>query len=181
MNGKSVVAAVVVVVAAGVLSGAALAEGDGKRGRHGERGFSALAEYVGLTPEQREQFKTMQEEHRKEAEPLRVEGRELHEKLRAALESEKADEAAVGKAMLAMKDHREKMKASHEAFRARMRAQLTPEQAQKLDAFEAARRFDQRGRRPRHAPGRPNHPELGPGGAPGIEPEDELPPPPIQG
>jgi Spy/CpxP family protein refolding chaperone len=179
MNGKSVVA---VVVAAGVLSGVALAEADGKRARRADRGVSALAEYVGLTPEQRQQFKALREEHQKETQPLRAEGSELRERLRAALETDKADEAAVGKAMLAMKDHREKMKASRDSFRARLRAQLTPEQAQKFDAFEAARRFGHGEGRPRRGPGGPNHPPMGgPDGGPGFGPEDELLPPPIQG
>jgi Spy/CpxP family protein refolding chaperone len=150
MNGRSVLG---LVVAAGVLSGVALANADGKGGRRGDRGFFALAEYVGLTPEQREQWKALREEHRKEAAPLRAEGKELHEKLRAALAAEKGDELAVGKAMLALKDHREKMKASRDGFQTRLRAQLTPEQAQKLDAFEAARSFGRGERRHRHSPG----------------------------
>ena len=142
-----------------------------------------MVEYLGLSPEQREQFKAMREEHRKEAEPLRAEGRELHERLRAALESDKADAAAVGKAALAVKEHREKMKASSEAFRARLRAQLTPEQVQKFEAFEAARGFG-RGERGRgRGPGGPHHPPMGgPDGGPGLGPDDDdLPPPPIQG
>lgn len=179
MNGKSVVA---VVVAAGVLSGVALAQSDGKRARRGH-GPGAMVEYLGLTPEQREQFKTMREEHRKEAEPLRAEGRELHERLRAALATDKADAAAVGRAALAVREHREKMKASSEAFRARLRAQLTPEQAQKFEAFEAARRFGRGDRRPGSGRGGPHHPPMdGPAGGPGQGPdEDDLPPLPIQG
>jgi len=184
MNGKAVVA---VVAAAGLLSGAAVAET--RRVRRSEGRGAALADYVGLTPEQREQWKALRKEHDKEAQPLRLEGRELHEKLRAALEADKADATAVGKAMLALKDHREKVKASQEAFRARLRAQLSPEQAQKLEALEAARNFG-RGERGGHRrtgrPGRPpmgegfGAPDLGFGPGPGFDFDEELPPP-IQG
>lgn len=179
MNGKAVVA---VVVAAGVLSGVALAQSDGKRGRRGS-GASGMVEYLGLTPEQRGQFQAMREEHRKEAEPLRAEGRELHDRLRAALEADKADATAVGQAALAVKEHRDKMKASSEAFRARMRAQLTPEQAQKFDAFEAARRFGRVDRSRGRGPGGPRPlPKDGPDGglARGLD-DEELSPLPIQG
>ena len=182
MNGKTVMVA---MVAAGVLSGVALAQSGGKRapGAHGAPGGEAMAGYLDLSPEQREQWKAMHGEHRKEAEPLRAQGRPLREKLRAALESEKPDPTAVGKAALAVKAHREKMKASSEAFRARLRAQLTPEQVQKFEAFEAARGFGGGEGRPRPGPGGPHHPPMGgPDGGSGLGPdEDDLPPPPIQG
>jgi Spy/CpxP family protein refolding chaperone len=150
-------AVVAFVAAAGVAAGVAFAQPEGKRGRRGDRG-SHLSEYLGLSAEQQERFKALREEHQKEVQPLRAEGRELHEKLRGALEAKPADEAAVGRAMLSLQEHREKMKASHEAFKTRLRAQLTPEQAQKFDAFEAARRFGRgegrgRGSRPRGGPG----------------------------
>ena len=45
----------------------------------------------------------------------------------------------------------EKMRASADAFRGRLRSELTPEQQQKLDAFDAARRTG-RGRHGRRGP-----------------------------
>lgn len=179
MNGKAVVA---VAVAAGILSGVALAQADGQHGRRGS-GPSGMVEFLGLTPEQREQWKTMREEHRKETEPLRAEGREVRDRLRATLDADKADAAAVGQAALAVKEHRDRMKASSEAFRARLRAQLTPEQAQKFDAFEAARGFGRGGRGRGRGPGGPHHPPVGgPGGGFGPGPDDDdRPSPPIQG
>jgi Spy/CpxP family protein refolding chaperone len=188
MNGKSalaVMASLGVISGAasfGILSGVALAQPEGRRagGRAGR--VERIAEYLGLTPEQREQWKAMHEQHRKETEPLRAEGRTLHEKLRAALEAEKADPTTVGKAALAVKDHRDKMQASREAFRARLRASLSPEQALKLDAFEAARGFGRGEGHPRGGPGGPHHRPMG-GPDSGLDPgpdEDDLPPPPIQ-
>jgi Spy/CpxP family protein refolding chaperone len=141
MNGKSILA---VLTAAGTLSGPVLAQPEGRRGgRDGSR-FEAMADYVGLSPAQREQWKTLREAHRKEVEPLRAEGRDLHEKLRAVLEADNPDPAAVGAAMVALKQHREKMKASHEALLGRMKGQLTPAQQEKLAAFEAASKAQRR-------------------------------------
>jgi Spy/CpxP family protein refolding chaperone len=151
MMGRSILA---VLAAAGVLTGAALAQPEGRRG--GGRGgrFEAMADYVGLTAAQRESFRTLHEEQRKATEPLRSEGRELHAKLEAALESDNPDPTAVGTAMLALKQQRAKMKAAEEAFRGRMKAQLTPEQQEKLQAFEAASRAQRGHDGPRrHAPG----------------------------
>jgi Spy/CpxP family protein refolding chaperone len=142
-------AMLVMLAAAGVLGGSALAESDGGRKAFRER--SGLAEFVGLTAEQRERFETLRAEHQKEIAPLRSEGRELHEKLRSALEATNPDPTAVGTAMIAVRQHGEKMKASADAFRGRLKAELTPEQQQKLDAFEAARRAG-RGRHGRRGP-----------------------------
>jgi Spy/CpxP family protein refolding chaperone len=140
MTGKSMWT---VLAAAGVLSGVALAQPpDGKpRGRaFGRAGrFAAMADFVGLSAEQREQLASLRAEHQKETAPLREEGRKLHESLRAALDPKNPDPRTVGTAMIAVKAHREKMKATQDAFRDRMKAQLTPEQQQKWEAFEAAR------------------------------------------
>jgi Spy/CpxP family protein refolding chaperone len=130
----------VMVVAGGVLGGSALAQGDGGRKVAREREAHGLADFVGLTPEQRERFEALRVEHRKETAPLRSEGRERHEKLRSALEATNPDPMAVGTAMIAVRQHGEKIKASADAFRSRLKAELTPEQQEKLDAFEAARR-----------------------------------------
>jgi Spy/CpxP family protein refolding chaperone len=137
MMGRSILA---VLAAAGVLTGAALAQPEGRRGGGRFGRFEAMADYVGLTAAQRESFRSLREEQRKATEPLRSEGRDLHARLETALESDSPDPTAVGTAMIALKQHRAKMKAADEAFRGRMKAQLTPEQLEKLEAFEAASR-----------------------------------------
>jgi Spy/CpxP family protein refolding chaperone len=157
MNGKTAGAGLAVVAA--LLGGLAFAQGSEVRKARRMHRADALAEYVGLSPEQRERVEALRAEHRREVEPLLSEGRTLHDKLRASLEVKNPDATAVGTAMIAVKQHRDKMKASADAFRARVKAELTPEQQQKLDAFEAARRVGRAG------PGR----RMGPGpGGPGF-------------
>ena len=179
MNGKTIL---VVLAAAGVLGGSALAQGDGGRKVLRERGGrGGLAEYLGLTAEQRVRFEAARAEHWKEIEPLRAEGRDLHGRLRSALEARDPDPATVGKAMLAVKQHGERMKASAEAFRARMKSELTPEQQQKFDAFEAARGVGRaphgrRGPRPAFPGGAEGLPFGGPDGPPPFDDDVEGPP-----
>jgi len=73
-------------------------------------------------------------------EPLMQEGRELHQRLRAAMDAENPDPAAVGAATLALKQHREKVKAAHEAFGERLKGVLSDEQKAKFEAFKTAHR-----------------------------------------
>jgi Spy/CpxP family protein refolding chaperone len=142
--------------------------GRGHRGR-GERHFGRLAEYLGLSEDQKATWKSLQEQHRTEMEPLWQEGRTLHEQLRKATDAAKPDAAAVGKATLALKQHREKVRASREAFEGQLASTLTDEQKTKFEAFKAARGEGRRGGHGRRGgPGRP-----GPEGEP-----DSLPPPP---
>jgi Spy/CpxP family protein refolding chaperone len=129
----------VVVAAATILSAGALvafarasdADGDGPRGaRHGR-----LVEYLGLSEEQQATWMSLREQHRTEMEPLRREGRELHARLRAAMKAESPDPAAVGAAVLALKQHREKTEDARAAFRTRLAGVLNDEQKAKFEAL----------------------------------------------
>jgi len=175
MKGKWMWAAVAV---AGVLAGTAFAQAHGghREGRARGGGGDALADYVGLSADQREQFHAMRQQHHQELEPLLEEGRGLHESLRTALEAKNPDPAKVGTAMIALQNHRKKMEASREAFKAKMKAQLTPEQQAKLEAFEAAREV-RRGSRGRGPGGEGHRPPFGPGEPPDLGPDE---PPPSQ-
>ena len=168
MEGKAILAT---VVAVGLLGGAALAQQppEGRKGgRPGDR-HDGMVEYLGLSAEQQAGFAALREEQRKETEPLRAEGRDLHDKLRALLDQDNPDPTAVGTAMLAVKQHEAKMKASHEAFEGKLKAELTPAQKQKFEAFKAAREAG-----PRHrGPGFPGRPPMGP--------EGDKPPLPFEG
>src|SRR5262245_28650926 len=117
MEGKAILA---MVAAVGLLGGAVMAQTPppehGKGGRPGGRGGGRLAEYLGLSPEQRTSLEALRSEQQKQMEPLRAEGRELHQSLRALMDQENPDPAALGSAMLAVKQHDAKMKASHDAF-----------------------------------------------------------------
>jgi Spy/CpxP family protein refolding chaperone len=131
------------LAAAIATAGAGLAWADARganpRGRGAARA-ERMAEYLGLNEEQRATWKSLHEQHATEMQPLRQEGRELYQKLRATTEAPNPDPAAVGAATLALKQHREKMRAAEKAFEGQLTALLTPEQKTKFDAFRAAHR-----------------------------------------
>jgi Spy/CpxP family protein refolding chaperone len=113
---------------------------DGRAGR-GHR----LVEYLGLDAQQQAAVQKLREQQRDEMKPLWAEGGELRRKLREATEAEKPDALAVGEATLALRAHRDKMKAQHAAFEQKLVALLTPEQKQKYEALKAARDFGRGG------------------------------------
>ena len=115
--------------------------GPGRPGR-GEARFERMAEYLGLSEEQQATWKSLHEQEKTEMEPLMQQGRELHQRLRAAMDAQNPDPAAVGAATLALKQHREKVKAAHEAFGERLKGVLSDEQKAKFEAFKTAHRGD---------------------------------------
>lgn len=115
------------------------APGPGRRG-YGEARLQRMAEYVGLTEEQQATWKSLHEQEKTEMQPLMEQGRELHQRLRTAMDAENPDPTAVGAATLALRQHREKVKAAHEAFQQRLRGVLNDDQKAKLDAFKASHR-----------------------------------------
>jgi len=132
--------AVVVAALAGVpfVVAAQQGSGPGPRGRGEGRG-ERMAEYLGLTDEQKATWKSLHEQHKAEMQPLRQQGRELHQGLREAMDAPNPDAQVVGEASLALKAHREKVRASRDAFEKRLTGILTPEQKTKFEAFKAAR------------------------------------------
>lgn len=157
----------VVMLSMTLAAGAAALAGPeaGKGSERGGRHVQWLAEELGLTGEQQASWKALQEQHRSEMEPLRKEGGELREKLRAAVEAENPDPQAVGAATLALEQHRRTVEAARKVFRERLDGVLTPEQQTKLDVLKAQRR-ERRG-----AEG------LGRRGGPGRKPAPEAEPP----
>jgi Spy/CpxP family protein refolding chaperone len=144
----------VAIVVAAVASALAIPEGMGPRGR--DRGRDGgretrLAERLGLTEEQRAAWKSLHEEHEAEMEPLRQEGRELHERLQAEMKTGNPDSAAVGTAFLELRKHREKLEASRKAFETRLSGILDEEQKTRFETLKAAhgrhRQGARRGRR----------------------------------
>lgn len=144
-------------------------QGGGEDGR-----LQRMTEYLGLTEEQQAAWKSLQEQQKAEMEPLRQEGRELHERLRTATEAENPDPTAVGAATLAFKQHREKARAAHEAFTEKLTGTLTPEQKTRFEAFQASHRggYGKHGVKGRRGP-RP--------GRPNSQPAGEDPAAPIKG
>jgi Spy/CpxP family protein refolding chaperone len=128
--------------------------GAGRWGMQKARG-QRLAEYLGLDAQQKEAIRKLRQQQRDDMKPLLEEGRDLRSKLREATDAEKPDALAVGEATLALKAHREKMKAQREAFEQRLIAILTPEQKQKYEALKAVRGFGRSGPRGLRGKGRP--------------------------
>lgn len=149
-----------------------------RRGPHG-RGDERLAAALGLTDDQKATWQQMHQEFRESMRATFEQQRPNMEKLRAAVEAEQADPAAVGRLVLSMHQHRKEMQKRHEAFEQRLRGILTPEQQIKFDALQALR--------PRRGPGRggfgpgphgPGGPD-GPDGPDGPEgPDGDVAPPP---
>jgi Spy/CpxP family protein refolding chaperone len=133
------------VLAAGLAWAAVEPQRPGRPGRGAAR-FQRMAEYLGLTEEQQATWKSLHEQQKTEMEPLMQQGRELHQRLRAAMDAQTPDPAAVGAATLALKQHREKVKAAHEAFEQRLKGVLNDDQKTRLDAFKASHRGGPGGR-----------------------------------
>jgi Spy/CpxP family protein refolding chaperone len=108
--------------------------GRGAEGRGGR-----LAEYLGLSDEQKAAWQGLREEHKTEMAPLREEGKALHQRLRAAMDAATPDPTVVGSATLAMKQHRDTVRAAEKAFFGKLEGTLNDEQKAKLEAFKAAR------------------------------------------
>ena len=148
-----------------ILAGVALAQppAGGGRGRGGAAHFQRMADYLGLSEEQQATWKTLNEQHRADIQPLVQEGHELHQRLKAATEAQNPDSTAIGAATLALKQHRERMKVATEAFQGQLAGTLTPDQKAKFDAFKASHKSGRRGHRTgpagrRHQPGSPDAP-----------------------
>jgi Spy/CpxP family protein refolding chaperone len=131
--------AALTVVGAGPLR--AEATSTGPRGQRGVGRSERLAKILDLTEEQQASWKSLHEQHRTDMQPLREEAHDLHQKLRAAMDAPNPDAAAVGAAMLAMKQHREKVQAAETAFQGQLSSLLTPEQKTKYDALRSAHGF----------------------------------------
>jgi periplasmic protein CpxP/Spy len=133
-------AAILSVATVGANAPAATQTSDESRpARHRGRGHAALAEYLGLTDQQKTEWRALHEQRREQMKPLMEEGRALRKRLRDAVEAASPDSKAVGEATLALEAHHKKVQAEREAFRQKVEATLDPAQKEKLKAFEAAR------------------------------------------
>ena len=146
------------------------APADAGQSRGAEKRLGRAAESLGLTADQQATWKSLFEQHKAEIQPLRQERIALHDRLKAAVSAENPDPTAVGEATLALRKHREKMKAVHQAFQTRLTGTLTPEQKTKFEALKAAHHAH------RHGAGRRRHQ----GGQPAPD-APQNPPAPVQG
>jgi Spy/CpxP family protein refolding chaperone len=133
-------AAVLSVATLGATASAAAQTGDETRpARRAGRAYAALADYLGLTAQQKTEWRTLHQQQREQMKPMMEEGRALRQKLRDAVNAASPDPKAVGEATLALQAHRKQVRAEREALRQKLEATLDPAQKEKLKAFEAAR------------------------------------------
>jgi protein CpxP len=121
-------------------------------------GPGRIAEQLGLTDEQKTQWKAIHEKERATAEPLMKAAMAAKEAFDKTLESDSADAASVGQAALAMRDAHRKLEAAHAATFEAVKAILTPEQLAKLEESQKHMR-----RPGPDGPGEPGRPRRGPG------------------
>ena len=119
-------------------------------GGQGGPPIEMIAERLGLSDEQKAQWKAIHEKAREAGQPLMKAAGASKEAFDKALEAENADAATVGQAAIAMKAARGQVEAHHKATMEAVKAILTPEQAAK---FEQMQKHRMRGRGP--GPGGP--------------------------
>lgn len=132
----------IAVIAASLLllASAAIAQqrrGPAPGGPGGPGGNSAaLAEYLGLTSDQKAAWESIQTE-------LRTSGRALHEQERTLAEQLESatDAATIGTLVLQLRGIHTQLEAAHDAAQTKFAALLTAEQQTKFAAFEAASAF----------------------------------------
>ena len=104
-----------------------------------EHRFERLAEYLELTEAQRAEAEALHDRWLGDA-------REVHETTQASFAkihemaaAENPDATAIGELVIQMHRDHQAMRQAHEAWRAELVELLTPEQVEKLEAWEAAR------------------------------------------
>jgi Spy/CpxP family protein refolding chaperone len=102
-----------------------------------------IAEHLGLSDEQKAEWKTIHENARTAGEPLMKAAGEAKEAFDKALESENPNPAAVGQAAIAMRNAHRAVEAHHKAAMDAAKAILTPEQLAKMEEME--KRMGRRG------------------------------------
>ena len=95
-----------------------------------------IAERLGLSDEQKTQWKAIHDKAREEGEPLMKAAGQAKEAFDKAMEAENADAATVGQAAIAMKNARNQVEAHHKATLEAVKAILTPEQAAKFEEMQ---------------------------------------------
>jgi Spy/CpxP family protein refolding chaperone len=102
-----------------------------------------IAEHLGLSDEQKAEWKAIHENARTAGEPLMKAVGEAREAFDKALESENPDPAAVGQAAIVMRNARRALETHHSVAMDAAKAILTPEQLAKME--EMKKRMGRRG------------------------------------
>ena len=139
--------------------------GPGDPGDPGGPPIEMIARHLGLSDEQKAQWKTIHEKARETGEPLMKAAGEAKDAFDKALNSESADANTIGQAAIAMRAAHQKVEAHHKATMDAAKAILTPEQLAKAEEMEKQRGGD--------GPGRPGFGPGGPGGPRGRGPQGD--------
>jgi Spy/CpxP family protein refolding chaperone len=121
-----------------LLLAAAVAYAQGRQFRGGRDGgfppqrLEHLQKELGLNESQLSGIRALDENRRKEMEPLRQELRQKKQTLRQMMEAANPNPADVGNATLSLKDTRERARDINQRFILGLKGLLTPEQQQKL-------------------------------------------------
>ena len=110
--------------------------GPGGPGGPGGPPIEMIAEHLGLSDEQKAQWKAIHEKARETGEPLMKAAGVAKDAFDKALESENADPVSVGQAALAMRNAHRKVEAHQKATFAEAKAILTAEQLAKVEEME---------------------------------------------
>jgi protein CpxP len=128
-----------------------------------------IAEHLGLTDDQKAQWKEIHEKARESGEPLLKAAGAAKEAFDKALEAENADASTVGQAAIAMRNAHRAVGAHHKATFDAVKAILTPEQLAKFEEMEKHRGPGPNGFGPGGHQGGPQ------GGRPGGGPQGQGP------
>ncbi|HEX2836245.1 MAG TPA: Spy/CpxP family protein refolding chaperone [Thermoanaerobaculia bacterium] len=115
--------------------------GPGVPGFGGPGASDSLAEYLGLTSEQKTAWETIQSDLRTTIEGLHAQERTLGEQLHTALDAGSTDATALGTLLIQMRAIQTQIETARDAADAKFEASLTAEQKVKYAAFQAASAF----------------------------------------
>ncbi|HEV2851793.1 MAG TPA: periplasmic heavy metal sensor [Thermoanaerobaculia bacterium] len=101
----------------------------------------ALARYLQLTPAQVTVAQKLQADLKAQLEPLRANGKQLRDTLKAELDAAVPNACKVGDALLAVRANEDKIKDALEDFDQKFSALLTPEQLARYEALKEAARL----------------------------------------
>lgn len=136
-------AGVAVLALAGVAVAAAGHGGPHARGPMAERflehRFERLAEYLELSEAQRSEAEALRERWLGDMRERHQANAASFETIHEMAAAENPDATAIGELVIQMHREREAMKAAHQGYRSALVELLTPEQAEKLEAWEASR------------------------------------------
>ena len=116
-----------------LLTGSLFAQAPAGRGLRGNR---ALRQELGLSRDQVKQMRALRKQQADQLKPQREQLRTGVQNLRALMESQNPDPAAIGKQMLELRKARTNLRQARAGWSEKLKAILTPEQQARLKSME---------------------------------------------